>query len=440
MHTERNYSVEDVAAIRPSIAVTTPSHYLSKKLYWTLRRNFNKGTCSNTYGALDNIQAITMSKHLSSIYVSGWQLSSNCDEPGPDFADYPSITVPDHVNKIVKAQMFHDRKQNEERCRMTKEQKEATKKIDYLTPIIADADAGFGGVTSVMKLTKAFIEAGVAGIHIEDQKAGAKKCGHLGGKVLVNTREQMQRLHSARLQADVMGCDLVIVARTDSFSASFIDTNIDSLDHPYILGVVDENNPDLLMTFPVAGEKAIMETFVNQTRIEKIKGLWNANCTNMSLKQAKEFALELGFELHFDWEACRSDEGYYRIKGNLEYCVKRGLKFAECADLLWMETPKPSLEVAKGFADGIHAVKPNQMLSYNLSPSFNWDNSGMSEKEISQFIPALAQMGYCWQFITLAGFHLNSLMCEIFSREISTQNMLRYVELIQRAERKEDVD
>ena len=148
---------------------------MSKKLYWTLRRNFNKGACSNTYGALDNIQVVTMSKYLTSIYVSGWQLSTNCDEPGPDFADYPSTTVPGHVKKLVNAQIFHDRKQNEERSRMTRDQRKTTIRHDYLTPIIADADAGFGGVTSVMKLTKAFIEAGAAGIHIEDQKAGAKK-------------------------------------------------------------------------------------------------------------------------------------------------------------------------------------------------------------------------------------------------------------------------
>lgn len=430
----------DVAKIRPSISTITPSHYLSRKLYWTLRRHFNKGTCSNTYGALDNIQAINMSKYLSSIYVSGWQLSSNCEEPGPDFADYPALTVPDHVKKLVNAQIFHDRKQNEERANMTKEQRKNSPKYDFLTPIIADADAGFGGVTSVMKLTKAFIEAGVGGIHIEDQKAGAKKCGHLGGKVLVNTGEQMTRLNAARLQADIMGCDLVIVARTDAYSASFIDSNIDRLDHPYILGVTDPNNPDALMTFPLAGQKAILDTFKNQSRLDKVTKEWNAYCTNMSLTEAKEFAKELGFDFYFDWEACRSEEGYYKIKGDLEYCVKRGLKFAEAADLLWMETPKPDLELAKGFADGIHAVKPTQMLSYNLSPSFNWDASGLTEDEISKFIPNLGKMGYCWQFITLAGFHLNALMSEIFSREIASQNMMRYVELIQRAEKKENVD
>ena len=180
--------------------------------------------------------------------------------------------------------------------------------------------------------------------------------------MLVNTREQMQRLNAARLQADVMGCDLVLVARTDAFSASFIDTNIDPLDHPYILGVADPNDTTLLMTFPNAGLKAINETFKNQSRIDKISKLWNQNCTNMSLLQAKEYAKELGFDFYFDWEACRSEEGYYKIDGNLEYCVKRGVKFAEVADLLWMETPRPDLELAKGFADGVHAAKPHQML------------------------------------------------------------------------------
>lgn len=199
-----------------------------------------------------------MCKYLTSIYVSGWQLSSACEEPGPDFADYPATTVPDHVKKLVKAQFLHDRKQNEARSRMTPEERKKTPAVDYMTPIIADADAGFGGVTSVMKLTKAFIEAGVAGIHLEDQKAGAKKCGHLGGKVLVTAREHCQRLQAARLQADILGVELVICARTDALSATFIDSNIDPLDHPYILGVTDQQRPEELSTFPEAGVKAIM--------------------------------------------------------------------------------------------------------------------------------------------------------------------------------------
>lgn len=159
-------------------------------------------------------------------------------------------TVPDKVKQLVSAQLFHDRKQNEERSHFTKEQKEKIKKTDFLIPCIADADAGFGGITSVMKLTKMFIDAGAGGIHLEDQKPGVKKCGHLGGKVLVSTREHITRLQAARLQADVMGCDLVIVARTDASSATFLDNNVDPIDHPFILGCVDPTNKSKLLTFP----------------------------------------------------------------------------------------------------------------------------------------------------------------------------------------------
>ena len=133
---------------------------------------------------------------------------------------------------------------------MTKEQRDKTKKIDYLVPCVADADAGFGGITSVMKLAKMFIESGAGGIHLEDQKPGVKKCGHLGGKVLVSVKEHITRLQAARLQADVMGCDLVIVSRTDASSATFLDNNIDPIDHPFILGCVDPNNKEKLLTFP----------------------------------------------------------------------------------------------------------------------------------------------------------------------------------------------
>lgn len=165
-------------------------------------------------------------------------------------------TVPDKVKQLVNAQLFHDRKQNDERSQMTTEQREKTKKVDYLVPCVADADAGFGGITSVMKLVKMFIEAGAGGIHLEDQKPGVKKCGHLGGKVLVSVREHITRLQAARLQADVMGCDLVICARTDAMSATFLDSNIDPVDHPFILGYIDSNKSKLL-TFPEAGKAAI---------------------------------------------------------------------------------------------------------------------------------------------------------------------------------------
>merc|ERR1719161_2699198 len=180
-----------------------------------------------------------MAKYLTTVYVSGWQSSSTAstsNEPGPDVADYPYDTVPNKVEQLFKAQMFHDRKQFEARRRMTAEERAATPPVDYFNPIVADADTGHGGLTATMKLAKMFIENGAAGIHIEDQKPGTKKCGHMGGKVLVSTAEHCQQLIACRLQADILNSPLVVVARTDAEAATMIDSNIDPVDHPFIKG------------------------------------------------------------------------------------------------------------------------------------------------------------------------------------------------------------
>merc|ERR1711920_211238 len=203
------------------------------------------------------------------------------NEPGPDVADYPYDTVPNKVDQLFKAQLFHDRKQYEERRRMTPEARAKQPPVDYFNPIIADADTGHGGLTATMKLCKMFIEFGAAGIHIEDQKPGTKKCGHMGGKVLVSTWEHIQRLIACRLQADVLNSPLVIVARTDAEAATMIDSNIDPVDHPHIKGAT------------VPGVEPLYEAMM------------------------KGAAAGLGAgDVHFDWDSARSVEGYYRIKGS----------------------------------------------------------------------------------------------------------------------------
>ncbi len=357
--TTRNFTMQDVARLRGSVQIRHTLAEMGAKKLWKL---INEEPYVNTLGAYTGCQATQhVRAGLKAIYLSGWQVAADANNAGqmyPDQSLYPVSSVPQVVERINNAFIRQDQIQNQERL----EGKDA-ENFDWFAPIVADAEAGFGGPLNSFELMKAMIKAGAAGVHFEDQLASEKKCGHLGGKVLVPTKTMIRNLTAARLAADTMGVPTIIMARTDAESARLITSDIDERDRPFLTGE-------------------------------------------------------------------RTEEGFFRITGEMEMCIARGLAYAPYADLLWMETSTPSIEQAKQFADAIHKEFPDQLLAYNCSPSFNWAKH-LTVEEMATFQKELGALGYKFQFITLAGFHSLNLATFNLAKSYKERGMAGYSELQQ---------
>ena len=513
----RLYTARQVAEQRGTIPTDyTVAREAATAFYPRLRELFAQKKSITTFGPYSPGQAVSMKRMgIEGIYLGGWATSakgSTTEDPGPDLASYPLSQVPEDAAVLVRALLTADRNQEYQLRQMSEQQRATAKRYDYRPFIIADADTGHGGDPHVRNLVRRFVEVGVPGYHIEDQRPGTKKCGHQGGKVLVPSDEQVKRLNAARFQLDVMRVPGIIVARTDAEAANLIDSNSDERDQAFLLGATNLDIPSykgcflaLVRRFNELGVKelnghllyaladgeyglangwlerqgilGLVSEAVNTWREngkdsiddlfdqvesrfiaawEDDAGLmtysdavaevlsfgeseedpasmspdeWRQFAARTSHYASREKARELGAAPDWSPELARTPEGYYQVRGGIPYAIAKSLAAAPFADILWMETKTADLADAREFAEAIHAEFPNQMLAYNLSPSFNWDTTGMTDEEMKQFPIELGKMGFVFNFITYGGHQIDGVASEEFATSLRQEGMLALARL-----------
>ena len=513
LHTPREVAAQQ-GTLQPDYTVARTA---AEGFYARLRELFARGEQITTFGPYSPGQAVVMKRMgIEAIYLGGWATSAKgsvAEDPGPDLASYPLSQVPDEAAGLVRALLTADKNQHFARTQMDEDKRRSSPEVDFRPFIIADADTGHGGDAHVRNLIRRFVEVGVPGYHIEDQKPGAKKCGHQAGKVLVGQDEQNRRLNAARLQLDIMRVPGIIVARTDAEAATFLDNRTDERDQPFILGATNPDLPSyrvgflailkslhdlglddirghLLFEVPETelrqattwlvrvGLMSLIERNANVARdsaagitVERLldaidtrysevwqaeAGLktygeavgdvlelrigegerfemtleeWRRFAGRAAFSKVREMAASLDIQVAWDPELPKTPEGYYQVQGGIDYAIAKSLAAAPFADLLWMETKTANLDDARRFAQAIHAEYPDKMLAYNLSPSFNWDTTGLSDDEMRQFPEELGKLGFVFNFITYGGHQIDGLAAEEFTTALRDDGMLALARL-----------
>ncbi|KAI0485349.1 isocitrate lyase [Xylariaceae sp. FL0804] len=454
-HLKRPYSAESIAALRNTIPLSYASSVQADKLWNILNTHLKNGTCEKTFGTTEPTVASQMAKHQQTIYVSGALCGlSEVQHPGCDHADYPWDTVPKVVEKLFKSQLFHDQRQHQFRMRHTRAEREKLERYDYLLPLIADGDMGFGSLTSTVKLAKSFVEAGVAMIHLDDLALGLKKFTIGEGRTVVPTSEYVSRLRAVRMQFDVMGAKTLLMCRCDVDKSQFITSTVDPRDHEYIIGATKDVEP---LT------EAVTKGIAEGGKYVQVRDEWKARAGLMTFDEAvKARASEdqfneyhsktaaygtsigtrrkvaqsiLGEEIFFDWDLSRLADGQYMWEPSVKTIVERAVLVAPLGDMTWARMDAPVWKDIVEFHTEVRKVFPKRLFAFGFTGMYDYEKAGFTPEQVRSFSDDMAKLGIVWQVQPIWAVQGLNITAEKFAREWQRDGIAGYIENISKPSR-----